>query len=137
MSKGYTYTHTNIYCRTCITRFTLCKLNKYKSSTSLNKLKMFLRQMIHDIDTKKLPILRPIIASMRHVCILYYIYICILFVYLYIILYIHMYIARIFVYYIIYTHVYCSYICILYYIYIGILFVYLYIIYVYILFVYC
>ena len=39
-----TNTNTNIYCRTFITRFTLHKLNENKRSTSLNKLKKFLRQ---------------------------------------------------------------------------------------------
>ena len=35
-------TNTNIYCVTYIIRFTLHKLTKYKSDTSLNKLKKFL-----------------------------------------------------------------------------------------------
>ena len=38
--------NTNIYCRTCIARFTSHKSNKYKSSASLNKLKKFLQQNI-------------------------------------------------------------------------------------------
>ena len=40
------FTNAIIYCRTCIIRFKLHKLNKYKSFTNLNKLKKFLRQKV-------------------------------------------------------------------------------------------